>query len=132
VKYDNDFIYKKVEYITDDKSTIYWYLIHKTRREGVHFWGWANSKTMAGMHNSYGFYAAGIEGHRKTPHYKDHKPMSNCYVTQGYCYHDGSSLQASERLGHINPSNSFDNEYIWYVLHEYFDAWVKEQSDENK
>lgn len=50
-------------------------------------------------------------------------------MTGGDCYCDGSSLQASERLGHIDPDSEDDEEYIWIVLRAYYYNWIEEADD---
>lgn len=119
------FTYKKVQVIQDKATYFFWYLINKDRREGVHFHGALyEDKTMCSLCNQHGFMTHGIEAHRKTPSYKEHKPVPNCDVTGGDCYCDGSSLQAEQHLGHIDPTGR-DDDIIWNVLHEYYGHWIE-------
>lgn len=119
------FIYFKCQGITAKSVTYQWYLIDKVTREGVHFHGTVTPDLGMAFNNTHGFMANGIECHRKKPNYEGHTPApSYCIVTQGDCYCDGSSLQASERLGWVNPDGS-DDVAIWNVLHEYFESWIE-------
>lgn len=116
------YIYHKT--VTERKDGIFfcWYLIGKKNREGVHFHGHVPDKPFS-LSNQFNFFASGIERHKKTPDREGHEPVKNCIVTGGDCYCDGSSLQASERLGFVNPNN--DDEIIWSVLHEYYGYWIE-------
>ena len=127
------FIYKKVCFEEPEVRFHLWYLIDKKTREGVHFHGqeyrenYNASDYRPWYNNQHRFSAHGIEMHKKTPVYEGQKPLENCDVTGGDCYCDGSSLQASEQLGHINPNK--DDDYVWSVLHYYFGIWIEEKDD---
>ncbi len=123
------FIYHKTQTIGTVEIMYSWYLIEKKTREGVHFHGTLATKNnpISGLSlfNKFNFMASGIECHRKKPNYEGHTPIKgHCIVTQGECYCDGSSLQASEQLGHINPAT--DDDSVWSVLHLYFGYWIEE------
>jgi hypothetical protein len=119
------FTYMKQVVETELCISYAWYLMDKHKaRQGVHFHGVVyNRDKNLGFQNKHGFMAHGIESHSQKPHSEYDTPLKNCIVTCGDCYCDGSSLQASERLGWINPDGS-DDEAIWEVLHGYYDAWI--------
>lgn len=119
------FIYYKSQGIMKDYVSFQWYLIDKKTREGVHFHGTKTPSLPISFSNQHGFMAGGIECHKKSPNFEGHTPAPGyCLVTQGECYCDGSSLQAEERLGWVNPDGS-DDVAIWSVLHEYFGYWIE-------
>jgi hypothetical protein len=123
------FIYRKTQTVGKITIDYRWYLIDRETREGVHFHGSVYLKELfssgVSFCNSHGFHAMGIECHRKEPNYEGHKPAPcYCMVTLGDCYCDGSSLQAEERLGDVNPDGSEDDR-IWSVLHEYYGYWIE-------
>lgn len=133
MKFDERFIYKKVQVESEVSKDFFWYLIARETREGVHFHG-SQYKDKARFdafnysNNRYSFAAYGIEMHSIKPRYERQKPIEYyCEVVGGEnkCYCDGSSLQASERLGWVNPEGS-DDTAIWNTLHEYFDSWLGE------
>jgi hypothetical protein len=126
-----NFIYKKVSFARDGLGTNYaWYLINKERREGVHFHGCKYAvgtevyDILARDCNKHNFSTYGIESHKKTKQHENQTPQENCDVTGGDCYCDGSSLQAREKLGFINPDSLDDDRYIWNVLHDYYASWI--------
>jgi hypothetical protein len=125
------FIYHKTQTVGKIDTGYNWYLIDRKTREGVHFHGSVYLKgSMLGLANQYGFFAAGIECHKTKPHFEGHKPIpGHCIVTGGECYADGSSLQAEERLGDVNPDGSEDLR-IWNVLHEYYGYWIEEKVEQ--
>jgi hypothetical protein len=109
------------------KATVYsWFLIDKNR-EGVNFHG-SVSDNEASFSNQYGFMTYGIESHRHKMTYEGQTPVLGCYVTGGNCYTDGSSLCASERLGHINPVR--DDDEVWHVLHSFYRSWFEDKGEE--
>lgn len=123
------FIYYKTQIIGKDDISYSWYLIDKKRREGVHFHGGTMVNDPVGISNQYRFFAHGIECHKKTPHFEGHESIKgHCIVTGGDCFCDGSSLQASEQLGHINPDGS-DDFLIWSVLHQYYGYWIEKEPE---
>lgn len=119
-----NFVYKKEQWVKEDQINYSWYLINRDRREGVHFHGVLREDSEYFNGNKYHFAAYGIEAHHQKPLYKNHQPVKDCFVTGGDCYCSGSSLQADEQLGHINPNSVEDERYIWQVLHEYYDSWI--------
>lgn len=122
------FIYYKTQQVGPKEVQYAWFLIDKKTREGVHFHGYTIADDRFNMANMFGFFAAGIESHRQKPNYEGHEPVKgNCIVTGGDCYCDGSSLQASERLGNVHPER--DDATIWNVLHEYFGYWIEEKKE---
>lgn len=63
---------------------------------GVHFWAQRSSAIIAGIGDEY---YGGIESHKRTkPDWSDNEKPDNedCWLLKGPCWHDGSSLQASE------------------------------------
>ena len=54
--------------------------------------------TDLGEKNTAMRYSGGIECHWRSPpdHMKDEVPHKNCWVLGGVCWHDGSSMQATE------------------------------------
>ena len=127
-EYNPDFFYKKVQVLDKDGAYHLWYLINRKQRQGVHFHGrlYKEPSDYVKQDNRYGFMAHGIESHNRQPVYDEQTPVEGCEVTGGKCYCDGSSLQASERLGYINPNRELDDSYIWAVLHEYYESWITE------
>jgi len=132
---DHDkFLYEKKQILQDGVTTYMWYLINRDKRNGVHFHG--RKKHDVGEYfrtpfcngNQFCFDASGIESHSKTPIYKDHKPIENCFVTGGDCYYDGTSLIATERLGHVDPDNC-DAE-VWCELEYLYKQWHEEQEND--
>lgn len=124
------FIYLKQQRIDVTGIFYAWYIIDRKTREGVHFHGYTMNEDKFSMCNKFGFFAAGIEMHKTKPHYEGHEPIKgHCMVTLGDCYCDGSSLQASERLGEIHPER--DDLQIWNVLHEYFGHWIEVPIDKD-
>jgi hypothetical protein len=116
------FIYRKKQTLRD-KNTIYmWELIDKQTKNGVHFHG---AKYDAALlkedsflydRNSYGFSTYGIERHAATG--QGTPSHTDCQVTGGNCWHDGTSLYAEERLEHVNPDDC-DSE-VWFVLEQFY------------
>lgn len=126
------FIYFKTQRIDQVSINYCWYLIDKVTREGVHFHGqkYFDIGSMSGFLNEFAFMANGIECHKKQPHYDGHTPVKGyCLVTLGDCYCDGSSLQASEQLGYINPDGVHDD-HVWSVLHQYYGYWIEDKKSE--
>lgn len=123
------FRYKKEKWFSKSSTNYAWYVIGAESKEGVHFHGVVYhdeeyvSKFILGD-NNFGFAAHGIEAHKTKPMYEGQNPIKNCQVTGGDCYCDGSSLQASERLGWINPEGS-DDETIYRVLEGYYRNWIE-------
>lgn len=130
-EFKEGFKYKKQQYFDAKGCYYFWYLIDPLRQEGVHFHGrlYNNPDGYVKQDNKFGFYACGIEGHFKKRKHKWQAAIQKCDVTGGKCYCDGSSLQASERLGHINPNDNNHEKYIWCVLHEYFNIWILNKSE---
>lgn len=124
-EYNKDFYYRKQIEFNENGKRYYWYLVHKQKREGVHFHGFVDniSFNTYGV-NKYGFMPWGIECHRKSPIYDGQTPIKECWVTKGDCFCDGSSLQAQEVLGHIDPENEMDDNFIWITLHDYYENWI--------
>ena len=124
-----NFTYKKEQWVKPNQIIFYWYLINIERREGVHFHGVLREDDKYFTGNKYHFAAYGIEAHYKKPLCDKHQPVKNCFVTGGDCYCTGSSLQADERLGYINPSSIEHERDIWHVLHEYYNIWILSEKD---
>lgn len=136
-KHYDKFLHKK-EIIeeTEDRKHFAWYLINKRTREGVHFHGYqiiSNEKRECCNPlidlNIYDFCALGIEQHAKTPLHKGHTPLKNCPVTNGDCYCDGTSLSAQEQLGHIDPNDASDEDYIWLTLYDFYEDWFSDEEE---
>lgn len=123
--YEN-FIYKKVKILQENRTYFYWYLIHKETRNGVHFHGcqygqgydckgitppWAMSEhgENRSRFTTQGFTTQGIEVHSKEPRHTEYKPLENYEVA------------ADRDLGFINPDGS-DDDYIWNTLHDWFES----------
>ena len=101
----------------------YWY-IADSERNGVHFHGLRYERAREFLRvNRYRFYTLGIGIHSKKAIYDGQTPISDCHVTGGNCYCDGTSLYAEERLGHVNPDNC-DAE-VWHVLENFYDDKFK-------
>lgn len=120
------FIYLKQQSFKDGYIFYYWYLIDKETREGVHFHGakQLDLKEYSSC-NQYGFETYGIEKHSKEPVYEGQKPIKNCIVTCGDCYPDGTSLYASENLGHVNPDNC--DPQVWSELEYLYKSWFENE-----
>lgn len=64
-------------------------------------------------------YHGGIEIHYRTPpdYMQDTPPTSDeCWLLHAPCWHDGSSLQASERWIPMWLTNQHDHEYMFRML----------------
>ena len=110
------FHYKKCVWFDEAGETYEWYLVNKEKSNGVHFHGFTrHDKERYFDHNRFGFATLGLEQHNNSPLYPDQKPVSNCWVTGGDCYCDGTSMGARELLGHIDPEGN-DDGYIWCTL----------------
>lgn len=124
--FHDKFIYKKTQVLRDSHTVYYWYLIHKTLRNGVHFHGVRTHDLdeyfkSSFCDNKFGFNTSGIESHSKTQTYEGQTPIDYCEVTGGECFCDGTSLYASENLGHVNPD--FCDEEVWFHLHKLYSNW---------
>lgn len=118
-----DFYYQKRVAYREFEMDYEWYLIHKASKSGVHFHGHkyhdpAPHRSLLGC-NRYNFSTFGIERH--APSGEGKPSHEQCWVTAGPCWHDGTSLGASERLGHINPDR--DDDEVWAVLEDYHQSW---------
>lgn len=126
------FLHKKVQVEKEGYTYYYWYLINKKEKNGVHFHG-AKQHDLETFftegfnfnNNQYGFVTHGIERHSTKPIYEGQKPLKNCDVTGEDCYCSGTSLYASENLGHIDPDNS-DN-FIWAELYYLYSEWFEKK-----
>lgn len=111
--------YWKEQHFKGSDIYYYWY-IADAKRNGVHFHGVKSDKLSEFLSvNRYSFGTYGIEVHSVKAMYEGQTPISNCRVTGGDCYCDGTSLYAEERLGHVNPDNC-DAE-VWGVLENFYD-----------
>lgn len=94
----------------------------KNEKGGVHIWAVRHKDKRMGER-----YWGGIEVHSPTPMHEGQDEPHNdpCWLLEGPCYHDGSSLQFSEQiepvLGHeIGQS---DHDYVFSILrsrHAYY------------
>ncbi len=68
-------------------------------------------------------YSGGIEIHyRHPPSYMDHEPPSHdeCFLLKAPCWHDGSSLQASEYWIPLWLTDPHNHERMFHLLAQYF------------
>jgi len=62
--------------------------------------------------------AADLGYHSPAPHYDDHGKMDCEKMEQGFCYYDGSSLNAERVMRKLTSEGS---EAVWKELEEYWD-----------
>ena len=131
--YRSEFFYKIEKNLGETETYYSWYLVHKEKHQGVHFHGRKSNVSKdrgVCLYNSYNFTAYEIEMHSPVPKYEgDRAHGAYCWVTNGDCYHDGSSLMAQERLGHINPEDESDQMCIWNVLHNFYESQFNSLKD---
>ena len=95
---------------------------------GRHTWSVCGARIGAHLHISdigeergreYGRYSGGIEIHYRTPpeYMKNDAPTSiNCWLIGGPCWHDGSSMQATEKWIPMWLRNTNDHAVIFREL----------------
>ena len=130
--FDKFLYHKEITERDNFGKTYAWYLVHKEHRNGVHFHGMTRDKTSnlyAQDCNHFGFITLGIEMHSKNPLWSEQTPISNCWVTGGDCYCDGSSMAAREELGHISPDGK-DDDYIWLTLEDWYKCKFEKDCEE--
>lgn len=122
------FAYWTERHIEADSVLYFWYLVNRETKNGVHFHGIKYHPKFLQEHGQYirvnrhNFSNSGIERHASKGSGKP--SQKNCRATTGDCWHDGTSLAASERLGHVNPDRA--DEEIWSTLHGFYESWFRE------
>ena len=77
--------------------------------------------------------SAGIEYHHKNPPYNIHDAPSqnHCWILESPCWHDGSSLYASEVFVPLWKNDPHDHKRMFEKLErEYSSRFMKEDSEE--
>jgi len=121
MKFNVEYKYSKTAWGADSHI---WTLIGK--RGGVHFWTRSYS-------DSEGFeqWSGGVEIHTKEPYYQgeDAPHHTNCWLLQGPCWHDGSSLLASETYIPAWLKDPHNHEAVFQRLSGlYHDKFLSEES----
>jgi hypothetical protein len=75
-------------------------------------------------------YFGGIECHSKEPTYEGQTcSYDDCWLLNGPCFHDGSSLQFSEQIEPYLPRNNEsmnpENQLIHSILHDRYTSWFE-------
>lgn len=93
----------------------------------VHVWAQFMEKPSFGE-KCYG----GIEVHSKTPLYGENDPPShdNCWLLNGPCWHDGSSLWFSENIQPMIESYEDDPEKLSPMIDSEIFSWYKSRFGE--
>jgi len=98
-----------------------------TTRLGYAYHVWTLVGAKGGLHlhindrgkdDKYGRYSGGIEIHYRTPpeYMSNQPPSQDCHVLKAPCWHDGSSLQATERWIPIWQSHPHDHDAMFRSL----------------
>lgn len=113
-----------------------------TVRHGWPFHVWTLVGARGGIHlhisdrgekDEYGRYSGGIEiHHRSPPEYMQDQPPSHdeCHVLKAPCWHDGSSLQASERWIPAWLADPHDHDRMFRLLAVDADHHFKHEESE--
>lgn len=104
----------------EKKSTVHfenykhytWELTFPEKKSGVHAHG---KKDKNGV-----FVVFGFEIHSPKPLCDGQTSLPNCHITGGDCFHEGSSLYAIEKIGHINPDDPLQDQYVFNCLDDFY------------
>jgi hypothetical protein len=118
---------------------IYGYEKHPTRHiwwikgslGAVHVWAEKHSPE---AHKIIGAnYFGGIECHSKKQQYDWQTAHENCWLLNGRCYSDGSSLQFMEQILPYLPEDDskmqFNDPLIQSILHDRYQHWLTERDE---
>ncbi len=119
----------EVERRRNSSLTHAWFL--RGEQGAVHIWA-----TVAPDRSYYGHYHyGGIEMHFKSPpkYMEDHKPShEHCWVLNGPCWHDGSSLQFEENVAPLLPETDLMTSLDHSMILETLISWYKSHLGELK
>jgi len=113
-----------------EKSRYTWSLVGPDG--GVHIWAQLLPEDSLTRHMHGSQFYGGVECHWKKPVYENQEvSQEHCWLLNGPCYHDGSSLYFSERIA---PTLSLENikkphttSYIQSVLLSWYEDRIEER-----
>lgn len=78
-------------------------------------------------------YSGGLETHYRSPpdYMEDHAPSQDkCWLLKCPCWHDGTSLYATEHLIPLWLANQNDPEYVFRILVEEYEKTFNKSNDD--